>query len=95
MSDEIYRLTEEVPLFYLKEEPRGIVIHSDEFIWPADKLISHFISDEKLQEILAYLNPLYGGVEGHTPAYIHALINVLYIMVRLGLLTGVSNWQMP
>lgn len=77
--DEIYRLTEEVPLFYLKEEPQGIVIHSDEFIWPADKLISHYISDKKLQEILAYLNPLYGGVEGHTPAYIHALINVLYI----------------
>ena len=77
--DEIYRLTEEVPLFYLKKEPQGIVIHSDEFIWPADKLISHFISDKKLQEILAYLNPLYGGVEGHTPAYIHALINVLYI----------------
>lgn len=77
--DEIYRLTEEVPLFYLKEEPKGIVIHSDKFIWPADKLISHYVSDKKLQEILAYLNPLYGGVEGHTPAYIHALINVLYI----------------
>lgn len=77
--DEIYRLTEEVPLFYLREEPKGMVIHSDEFIWPADKLISHHISDRKLQEILAYLNPLYGGVEGHTPAYIHALINVLYI----------------
>lgn len=77
--DEIYRLTEEVPLFYLREEPQGIVVHSDEFIWPADKLISHYISDTKLQEILAYLNPLYGGVEGHTPAYIHALINVLYI----------------
>lgn len=77
--DEIYRLTEEVPLFYLREEPQGIVIHSDKFIWPADKLISHYVSDKKLQEILAYLNPLYGGVEGHTPAYIHALINVLYI----------------
>lgn len=77
--DEIYRLTEEVPLFYLKEEPQGFVIHSDEFIWPADRLISHYVSDKKLQEILAYLNPLYGGVEGHTPAYIHALINVLYI----------------
>lgn len=77
--DEIYHLTEEVPLFYLREEPQGIVIHSDKFIWPADKLISHYVSDKKLQEILAYLNPLYGGVEGHTPAYIHALINVLYI----------------
>lgn len=25
------------------------------------------------------MNPMYGGYEGHTPAYIHALINVLYI----------------
>lgn len=77
--DEIYRLTEEVPLFYLKESSDGIVVHSDKFTWSADKLISHYVSDSKLQEILAYLNPLYGGVEGHTPAYIHALINVLYI----------------
>lgn len=77
--DEIYRLTEEVPLFYLKNEPQGMAIHSEKFTWPADKLISHYISDIKLQEILAYLNPLYGGVKGHTPAYIHSLINVLYI----------------
>ncbi|MDE6121353.1 MAG: FAD-dependent oxidoreductase, partial [Muribaculaceae bacterium] len=77
--DELYRLTEEVPLFYLKEEPKGISIHSEKFSWPADKLISHYVTDKKLQELLAYLNPLYGGVEGHTPAYIHALINVLYI----------------
>ena len=77
--EEIYKLTEEVPLFYLREEPQGIVIHSEKFVWPADKLIAHYVSDQKLQEILAYLNPLYGGVEGHTPAYIHALINVLYI----------------
>jgi len=77
--EEIYKLTEEVPLFYLREEPQGIVIHSEMFVWPADKLIAHYVSDQKLQEILAYLNPLYGGVKGHTPAYIHALINVLYI----------------
>lgn len=77
--DAIYRLTEEVPLFYLRKEPQEIVIHSEEFTMPADKLISTYVTDTKLQEILAYLNPLYGGVEGHTPAYIHALINVLYI----------------
>lgn len=77
--NEIYRLTEEVPLFYLHEAPEGITVHSEKFIWPADKLIAHYVKDEKLREILAYLNPLYGGVEGHTPAYIHALINVLYI----------------
>lgn len=77
--EEIFRLTEEIPLFYLREEPRGFIVHSDMFVWPADKLISHYVSDKKLQNILAYLNPLYGGVKGHTPAYIHALINVLYI----------------
>lgn len=77
--DELYRLADEVPLFYLKEEPQGLIIHSDEFMWSADKLISNYVSDKKLKDVLAYLNPLYGGVEGHSPAYIHALINVLYI----------------
>lgn len=77
--DEIYNLSEEVPLFYLNEENEGLMVHSEKFTWSADKLISHFVSDKKLQELLAYLNPLYGGIKGHTPAYIHALINVLYI----------------
>lgn len=77
--DEIYKLTEEVPLFYLREAPEGIMIHSEKFTWSADQLINHYVTNPKLREILAYLNPLYGGVEGHTPAYVHALINVLYI----------------
>lgn len=77
--DELYRLSEEVPLFSLKPAPEGILVHSDNFIKPADQLIADYISDPRLQEILAYMNPLYGGKLGHTPAYIHALINVLYI----------------
>lgn len=77
--DALYSLTEEVPLFNLKEAPEGFVMHSEMFTWPADKFISHFVREPKLQELLAYLNPLYGGVAGHTPAYVHALINVLYI----------------
>jgi len=76
---EIYRLTQEVPLFYLREVSDNIMIHSEKFTWSADRLINEYVSDPKLREILAYLNPLYGGVEGHTPAYVHALINVLYI----------------
>ena len=77
--DEIYRLSEEVPLFHLREAGEGIAMHSEKFIWAADKLINHFVSDSELREVLAYLNPLYGGIPDHTPAYIHALINVLYI----------------
>lgn len=77
--EEIYRISEEVPLFYLKEEKEGIPVHSENFVRPADHLIRDYVKDERLREILAYLNPLYGGISGHTPAYIHALINVLYI----------------
>lgn len=78
--DKIYSLTEEVPMFYLREHtPNPMQPHSEEFLWSADRLIAHYVADPRLREILAYLNPLYGGVEGHTPAYIHALINVLYI----------------
>lgn len=77
--DCIYALTREMPLFYLQESPHGLPIHSEKFSWATNRLISHFISDEKLQYLLAYLNPLYGGVWDHTPAYVHALLNVLYI----------------
>lgn len=77
--DKIYELTEEENLFYLREDDKGTVTHSEEFSWSTDKLISHYIKDEKLQELLAYLNSFYGGIKGHTPAYVHALINVLYI----------------
>ncbi len=51
----------------------------EKFTWSADSLINSHVSDPRLRELLAYLNPLYGGVEGHTPAYVHALIHVLYI----------------
>lgn len=78
--DELFRLTEEVPLFSLHEDsPLLGNKHSENFLISADSLINKFVQDKKLREILAYLNPLYGGVKGHTPAYIHAILNVLYI----------------
>lgn len=77
--DALYELTDELPLFNLKEESAGFAEHSERYSWSADRFISHFVSDPKLRELLAYLNPLYSGVEGHTPAYVHALLNVLYL----------------
>lgn len=76
--DEIFRLTDEVPLFTLHEDV-DVNPHSENFLIAADELIDRYVGNPKLREILAYLNPLYGGVKGHTPAYIHALLNVLYI----------------
>lgn len=77
--DCLYAIADEVPLFHLRPSDGSLAPHSELFTIPADKLIARFISDPRLRELLAYLNPLYGGVEGHTPAYIHALIYVLYI----------------
>lgn len=76
--DELFRLTEEVPLFTLKDT-ENIHTHSENFLIAADELIDKYIENPNLKEVLAYINPLYSGVKGHTPAYIHALLNVLYI----------------
>ncbi|MGM9816819.1 MAG: phytoene desaturase family protein [Lepagella sp.] len=77
--EQLYRITDEISLFHLGEGPYELLFNSEIATWPADRLIAQFVSDPKLQEILAYLCPIYGGVREHTPAYIHALINVLYI----------------
>ncbi|MDL2231544.1 FAD-dependent oxidoreductase [Porphyromonadaceae bacterium OttesenSCG-928-L07] len=78
-TDELYRLSEEVDLFYLRKGNNSIYSHTEHFLWSADQLIGHYIKDPKLQDVLGYMNPMYGGIAKHTPAYIHALINVLYI----------------
>lgn len=77
--DQLYALTDELPLFNMRESTESLRIHSEKFLWPSDRLIGYYIKDHRLREILAYLNPIYGGRAGVTPAYIHAIINVLYI----------------
>lgn len=77
--DAIYRLANEVDLFNLRPTSDMLSRHSEQFMWPADELIKYYIKDERLRDILAYMNPRYGGILGHTPAYIHAIIYVLYI----------------
>lgn len=76
--DAMYRLADEVPLFSLRES-EGITVHTDEFTMAADAFIARYVTDPHLRDLLAYLNPLYGGRRGMTPAYVHALINILYI----------------
>ena len=77
--DAIYRLTDEMDLFYLRPSKGWAVQHGEDFIISVNAFISKYISDPKLAALLAYMNPLYGGIENKTPAFIHALISVLYI----------------
>ena len=77
--DAIFALSEEVDLFYLRPARTGMVSHSEAFLTAADDLIARYIRDDRLRSILAYMNPLYGGRGQQTPAYVHAIISVLYI----------------
>lgn len=78
-TDAVFRITGELDLFYLRPSSDYMAVHSEEFMMSGDSFISKYISDVHLQSVLAYMNPLYGGRRGMTPAYIHALISVLYI----------------
>lgn len=77
--DALYRLSEEADLFYLRPSTSFLPAHSAEFVESATALIAHYVTNQRLRSVLAYMNPLYGGREDETPAYVHALISVLYI----------------
>ncbi len=48
-------------------------------LMPADEFVAKYISDSRLRTALGWLNPLTGVIPGITPAYVHAIINILYI----------------
>ena len=77
--DALYRLAQEEDLFYLRDGGHSPMDHSEEFFWPVGRFLEHYISDAGLRAGLSYLAPLYGGVIDETPAYVHALVNVLHI----------------
>lgn len=77
--DAIYGIVDEVPLFKLQPYEGGIPMHSENFMMSADAFIAKYVGNRKLRSVLAYMNPLYGGRGNQTPAYVHAIINVLYI----------------
>lgn len=78
--EKIYALSEEEDLFYLRERPSQMFMSvSEDAIIPYDELMDRYISDPKLKGLLAYMNPLFGGVTGVTPAFMGALLGVLHI----------------
>ena len=76
--DAVFRISHEEKLFYL-ESVSGVADHSDEFFMPADEFIASYIADPELRALLASVNPLYSGIPGHSPAYIHIMISALFI----------------
>ena len=75
----IYSIADEVDLFNLRPSLPELKAKSEDFLTAADAFIAKYVNDRRLRSVLAYMNPLYGGRGGQTPAYVHAIINVLYI----------------
>jgi all-trans-retinol 13,14-reductase len=53
--------------------------HSEKFMQSVGDFIDSFTGNKRLRYVLAMVNPLYGGDQYRTPAYIHAIISTLYI----------------
>ena len=77
--DAMYRIVDELDLFHLRPSSDSIFMHSDEFMMAASDFVKKYITDSHLSNVVSYMNPLYGGRGNMTPAYIHAIVSVLYI----------------
>lgn len=79
--DAVFGMSDSVDLFNLRHSNGQLSLLSSgtSFLVAADEFIANYVSDHRLRSVLAYMNPLYGGRAGHTPAYIHSIISSLYI----------------
>lgn len=79
--DAVYEMTSHVDVLNLRPSDGGVSLFasSQDFLLPADAFIAKFTDNPTLQSLLAYLSPLYGGRKGCTPAYVHAILTMLYI----------------
>ncbi|MCQ2184071.1 MAG: NAD(P)/FAD-dependent oxidoreductase [Bacteroidales bacterium] len=77
--DAMYRITDEVDMFHLRPNDSYVQPHCGDFGISAKDFIAKYISDTRLRSVLAFMNPMYGGRGAMTPAYVHAIISVLYI----------------
>lgn len=77
--EALYRITDSMDLLHLRPSSSVVALYSEEFLLAANDFIAHYIKTPKLRSVLAYMNPLYGGKHDETPAYVHAVISVLYI----------------
>lgn len=75
----LFRITDSLDLLHLRPSSSVLTLHSDDFLMAANDFVAKYIVNPKLRSVLAYMNPLYGGRHDATPAFVHAVISVLYI----------------
>lgn len=77
--EAVFHLVDEIDFFHLRPSANTMTFHNADFLMAADAFVAKYISEPRLRSVVAYMNPLYGGRGGQTPAFIHAIVSVLYI----------------
>lgn len=92
--DAVLRIADNTDLFNLRPSKGALSLFatSSDFIMAATDFIAQFTTDRRLRSVLAYMNPLYGGRPGETPAYVHAIISTLYICGTSRFVGGSSHF---
>ncbi len=75
----LFAISDEVDLFHLRPSTSQLRMHNGDFLMAADAFVAKYIENPKLRNVVAYMNPLYGGRGDQTPAFVHAIISTLYI----------------
>jgi all-trans-retinol 13,14-reductase len=76
------------PLYNLQEINNHVFIETDYIKTGINEFIASLTKNTRLQDVLAGNLPLYGGIKGKTPTYIHALINNFYIQSAFRIIGG-------
>ena len=77
--EAIFNIADSIDLFNLRPTHSALNLLPDGSLVAADAFIARYVSNPRLRSVLAYMNPLYGGEGGRTPAFTHAIISSLYI----------------
>ncbi len=76
--DSIYEIAANIDLFNLRQ-PAQVPSFHEAYSIPVGAFLEQFTQNKDLLNLLAFASTLYGGQKDKTPAYVHALINVLYL----------------
>ena len=78
--DAVFAITDDTDMFNLRPATDDAWrLPSPDYLIAADDFVAKYIRDPKLRSVVSYMNPLYGGRGGETPAFVHAVISTLYI----------------
>lgn len=78
-ADDIFAMADSFDLYNLRPSASPFPQMPPQGLTAASDFIGAHTGNPRLRSLLAYTAPRYGGVEGWTPAYVHALITALFI----------------